>query len=92
MHPGRGARLVAAETRAGYGLAREGWVWHPSRVLDQSTRFSGGRSPLPETTTGYHLPTLWVGSRVGQRVQQKMSKLQPLTLVGAFSGREDGAD
>ncbi len=77
MHPGRGARLVAAATRAGDGLAGKGWVWHPSGVLRYPTRFSGGRSPLcPERPPATIYQPSRVGSRVGWGVQQKMSKLQ----------------
>ena len=80
MHPGRGARLVAAATRAGDGLAGKGWVGHPSGVLRHPTRFSGGRSPL---CPGRPPATICQTLRVDR---SKVSKLQPPASVGAIYG------
>ena len=56
---------------------RGGRVWHPSGVRELVTSFPVVVPPFPRTTTGYRLPTLWVGFRFSrQNVQTPGSDLR----------------
>ena len=89
LHPGWGARLLAAARDRDWRCPRE-LSWHhvvgsgtPVRGAGPSDAFfRWSFSPLPWTTTGYRLTTLRVA--LHHRVPWKLSKLQAPTDVGGY--------